>query len=119
MEDDRDSYIMMDDCCMKKTIKDLAKTWANNHLTEREVMQICIYQFAVTAAFYFAIIDYQLATRCLTWAFLEFITMKFIIMLSLFINIMLFIQMIENLKKVVGALACKCDYREHPELEDR
>ena len=111
-------HIMMGDCCMKKTVKDLAKTWVNHDLTEREVMLACIYQFAITSVLYFSIIEYQIVTRCLSWAFIEFITMKFIIMLSLFINTMLVLHSIENLKIVATALICKCDYREHPELED-
>jgi hypothetical protein len=111
-----EDYIMMDDCCMKKTVKDLTKTWVDNSLTDREVVLVCIYQGAITSALCFAIIEYQIAARCLSWAFIEFITMKFIIMLSLFINTMIVLQTIQNLQMVAYALACKCDYREHPEL---
>jgi len=111
-----EQYIMMDECCMKKTMKDLVKTVLNKSLTDVEALLLCMYQMTLLTTICLGIIQSQIVAGCLTWAAAGLISNHIIIMTTLFIHIMFVIQIIENMKEVVVAVLCECDHRQHPEL---
>jgi hypothetical protein len=111
-----EQFIMMDNCCMKKEMKDLVKPFTNKSSTDIELLLLCVYQFTLLTTMCMAMIEFQIVARCLVWIFASLVSSHLIIMTTLFINIMIMIQVIENTIKIVEAFICKCDYRQHPEL---
>jgi hypothetical protein len=111
-----EQYIMMDECCMKKTMKDLVKTVINKSLTDVEALLLCVYQMTLLTTICLGIIQFQIVARCLVWILVGVIPNHIIIMTTIFINIMFLIQIIENIRELVVAFLCKCDHRQHPEL---
>ncbi len=149
-----DQRIMMDDCCIKKSMKDIVNSVLSKPLTDIQAIVLCLYQVAISTAVIVGIIRYQIAARCLCWAVESLcpanicparlypailapaslgpaslgsgrfdaeilVPAHFITIIAMVINTMIVMQFIDNVKDFVFALFCKCDYRQHPELEIR
>jgi hypothetical protein len=114
---EENEYIMVDNCCMKQNIKDFIKSLINKPLTELEATILCIYQIIFTATISIALIQFKIAAKSITLILSDFIPTYMITLIALFINTMIIIQMICQVKEFISALFCKCDYRMHPELE--
>lgn len=144
-----DQRIMLDDCCIKKSMKDIVNTVLSKPLTDIQAIVLCLYQVAISTAVIVGIIRYQMAARCLCWAVESLcpenlcparlypailapaslgsarfdheilVSAHFITIIAMVINTMIVMQFIDNIKDFVYALFCKCDYRQHPELEIR
>ncbi len=162
-----DQRIMLDDCCIKKSTKDIVNSVLSKPLTDIQAILLCLYQVAISTAVIVGIIRYQIAARCLCWAVENLcpanicparlyhaildpqanlgpaildpqanlgpaslvaparfdpeivVPAHFITIIAMVINTMIVMQFIDNLKDFVFALFCKCDYRQHPELEIR
>ena len=151
-----DQRIMLDDCCIKKSTKDIVNTVLSKPLTDIQAIVLCLYQVAISTGVIVGIIRYQIAARCLCWAVESLcpenlcparlypailtppaslgpaslvaparfdpeilVPAHFITIIAMVINTMIVMQFIDNVKDFVFALFCKCDYRQHPELEIR
>jgi hypothetical protein len=137
-----DQRIMLDDCCIKKSMKDIANTVLSKPLTDIQAIFLCLYQVAISTTLIVGIIRYQMAARCLCWAVTNLcptnlcparlcpaildatsfdaeilVTAHLITIIALVINTMIVMQFIDNIKDLVFAMSCKCDHRQHPELE--
>jgi hypothetical protein len=106
------------ECCMKQTVKTLAKRLINKPLTDREAGVLCLYHFLISLTLWLGLIQLQMVARGLNWLFADILSTNAFRMLVVFINIMLTIEMIEIIIDITRALFCKCDYRTHPELEN-
>jgi hypothetical protein len=113
-----DSFIMMEECCLKNTIQRYVKHVICKPLTEAEARMLCIYEFTLSTTTYIAIIQFQVVGHLLTCVSVNICSIHLIRMAALFINIMFIIHIIENFKELIRAVLCKCDYRQHPELDE-
>jgi hypothetical protein len=114
-EADEEDYIMRAECCMKQSIQLFLHKWTNKKLTDAELKFVTIYECLLLTTLSYYTVQYQLIAYCLKSVLTD---TQLIIMVALFFNTLLFIQMVENIKEVARAFLCECDYREHPELED-
>ncbi len=112
---DEEDYIMRGECCVKQSIQLFLHKWTNKKLTDAELKFVTIYEFLLLTTLSYYTVQYQLIAYCLKSVLTD---EQLIIMIALFFNTMLFIQLVENIKEVARAFLCECDYREHPELED-
>jgi hypothetical protein len=113
-----DSYILMDDCCLKKTIQTYAKTIISKPLTEPEARMLCVYEFTLSTTTYVVIIQFQVVGHLLTSICVDVCPIHFIRLVALFINTMFIIHIIVNFKELLKTFLCECDYRQHPELDE-
>ena len=115
---DSEQYIMIDDCCIKQTVKKNAIWLMHKPVTDVEALLLCIYYFLFTMLICGSIMQYRVAAQLSEWSVGESVSPKVLIHINLFVNVTIIVQMIENTKELVCAFVCKCDYRQHPELED-
>jgi hypothetical protein len=119
MEDiEVNEYVLMENCCLKKRIKDVVQKVVIKQLTDGEAFLLCIYHYMVSTAICYVIIHLNMARRFLEWTLVWLLSKNMITMAALFINCLVVIQMVENTKNLVRDLLCPCDYRSHPEIEE-
>lgn len=114
-EEEEIDDILPSDCCMKQQIQKMIRPLTSHTLTETELKCIAIWELLLSITFCFCIIQFELVA-----SFLENV-MKDTqqqIMVALFLNTLIFVQMVDTIKEVWQALVCECDYRRHPELTD-
>lgn len=111
-----EDHIVIADCCMKQEIKKFSDFLVQKPLTDREVFLLAIYQFAINILMDIVIIHFHLIYRGLLWLLDRLVSNNIILMVALFLNSLVLIQMIETIKEFIHTLRCRCDYREHPEL---
>jgi hypothetical protein len=116
---DSEQYIMIDDCCLKQTVKKGANFLIRRPLTDLEALLLCIYYFIFTMMICVFIIKYRLTALWFEWTVGDCISPTLVLHLNIFVNITVVVQMVENTKDLVYTFMCKCDYRQHPELEER
>jgi hypothetical protein len=110
-------FIMMDDCCMKSTIKKFVKFLKHKPLTNDQALMIYVYHFLFSITLNLSIIQYRFVSRWLEWANPGLLSSLMITHIAIFVNILILIEMIENIKEMIHTVSCKCDYRQHPELD--
>lgn len=109
-------------CCMKQQVRNFIKLWLNKRLTSSGPILLCIYQISLVLAICHTIIQFQLIAYCVGWVFADNamphhpITNHVIRMTTLFVNILLFLEVTEHIKEFVHAIRCKCD--NYPYVED-
>ena len=113
-----DSYIFMEECCLKNTIQKYVKHVKCKPFTEPETRMLCIYEFALSTTGYVAILQFQVVGNIITSVCVDICSIHFIRMAALFVNIMFIIHIIANFIELIRAMLCKCDYRQHPELNE-
>jgi len=113
-----EDHIVIADCCMKQEIKKFTDFLVRKPLTDREVLLLAVYQFAMNIVIDIALLQFQVAYRLFAWLLYGIVSNNIIFHLALFMNILILIQIIESIKEFIHTLRCKCDYREHPELHE-
>lgn len=116
-EIEEDQFIMLDDCCMKPTVKKFVKFLNRKPLTDNEALMICIYHFVFSITLNLSIIQYRFVSRWLEWSNPGLLSSLMITHIAIFANILILIEIIQNIKDMIHTLSCKCDYRQHPELD--
>lgn len=110
---DHEMYTDIEDvknCCMKQTVKNYSKMLINKPLTDIQAILICLYQFIIMLFAFNGIIQFHIAARILTWLFNGLLEEDIILIIALFINITIGIEIIGELHSLIIAFLCKCDY---------
>jgi hypothetical protein len=110
---DHEMYTDIEDvknCCMKQTVKNYSKMLINKPLTDIQAILICLYQFIIMLFAFNGIIQFHIAARILTWLFNGLLEEDIILIIALFINITIGIEIIGALQSLIIAFLCKCDY---------
>jgi len=97
-------------CCMKQSVKKYAKILINKPLTDIQAILICLYQFIIMLFAFNGIIQFHIAARILTWLFNGLLEEDIILIIALFINITIGIEIMGELQSLIIAFLCKCDY---------
>jgi hypothetical protein len=111
-----EQHIMMNNCCPKETVKKVAKYFTNKTMTDIEAILIVAYATTISVSTCAAIIQFKFVARFLTWIFTGFLSHTMIIMIAVFVNIIIILQMIDCIKEMLHAIWCKCEYKQLPEL---
>lgn len=101
---------------MKQEIKKFSNFLVRKSLTDREVLLLAIYQIAMNILIDVALLQFKVAYRLFAWLLYDVVSNNIILHMAIFLNFLILIQIIENIKEFIHTLRCKCDYREHPEL---
>jgi len=118
-EQDREPFIVINDCCMKEGIKQCVNFLTRKSLTDVESLLLCIYYFITSTLVYFSMIKYAPIMMLLDWSVGDYVSPLIILHINIFANITIVIQMVQTTKDLVCAFLCKCDCSQHPELEER
>jgi hypothetical protein len=112
-----ESRVVIADCCLKQQIKKISELFAQKKLSYGEIRMLCVCQIFANILVMMAIIQFQLTYRLLDWVLANIVSDDYHIIssASVFMNMMFLIQLIENIKEIVRALRCNCDYRSHIE----
>jgi hypothetical protein len=113
-----DQHIVIADCCMKQEIKKFSDFLVQKPMTDREVLVLAIYQLATNILIDLALIQFKVAYRLFVWLLYGVFSNNVIFHLAIFLNFLILIQIVENIKEFVHTMRCQCDYREHPELHE-
>ena len=103
---------------MKQEIKKFTDFLVRKPLTDREVLLLAIYQIATNILIDIALLQFKVAYSLFAWLLEGVLSNNVIFHMAIFLNFLILIQMIENIKEFIHTLRCKCDYREHPELHE-
>lgn len=113
-----DHHIVIADCCLKQEIKKFTDFLVRKPLTDREVLLLAVYQFVMNIMVDIALLQFKVAYSLFAWLLEGVLSNNVIFHMAIFLNFLILIQMIENIKEFIHTLRCKCDYREHPELHE-
>ena len=107
---------MTEDCCMKQTVRNCVKKTTGIKLRKLEALALCIYHFIFNLAICAMAAHYEVAYYGLKWlmnnylpeAVLLYLNEFGLLLMAIFINVMLTIQLAEEFGKILfAAFFCK------------
>ena len=103
--------IEIERCCMKDAVKSIVRAGLNKKITEKEAIILCVYYMFFMMSIYTVIIAYNMIG--VHWILEGIISEDAIHMIELFINMLVVMHSVEEMKDVYNAIRCKCEFRKN------
>ena len=105
-EIDKRIKLIIQDCCMKKIVRTTMYNLFNKTLTSKECILICLYYYIFMFSFIYIIVSCNIVYMWFSYYLNLYYVSKII---SIVINILIIIKVVEELKEFEYILFCSCE----------